>query len=214
MIRINLLPSKKKSSPSVSVEGEQSVAIGMGIIMAFAAVLFFFVHSPLQDDLENQEARNAKLRSENKKIKDRTKDFDDLKAAFEAAKIQAAAIESLNNARATPANFLYELSHILKQNGMPTMTESMARSIEENENLRWQEGWDPKHVWVNSIVEKDGKFTLLGSAQSDGDVTQLAYRLNASAYFDNVQPEGSVKKSGKAGGITIYTFRITGRVRY
>jgi Tfp pilus assembly protein PilN len=216
MIRINLLPHKKKSSSrsSTPIEGEKSIAIGMGIIMAVAAGLFFLVHSPMQDELDEQEARNGMLTAENKKINQRTKDFKELKAVFEAAKVQAESIESLNNARATPANFLYELASLLKKNGRPTMTASMAKSLEENENLRWQDSWDPQHVWIDSIKEDGGKFTMVGSAQSDGDVTQLAHRLAASAYFDRVQPEGSVKKSGKAGNITIYTFKITGQVRY
>ncbi len=215
MIRINLLPhKKKKSSVSTPMEGEKSIAIGMGILMAFAAGLFFLVHSPMQDDLESQQTRNSSLDSENKKIKEKTKNYTELEAAFKAAQAQAVAIESLNNARATPANFLYELSHILKQNGRPTMTTVMTKALEDNENLRWQEGWNPRHVWIDSLKEKAGTFTIVGSAQSDGDVTQLAHRLAASAYFDQVQPEGSVKKSGKAGNITIYTFRITGRVRY
>ncbi len=214
MIRINLLPHKKKSSAKAPVEGEKTVAIGMGIVMVAAAAIFFLVHSPMQDEIEAQNGRNSQLRAENQKINERTKDFNELKAAFQAAKVQAESIETLNNARATPANFLYELSVILKPDGHPTMTATMAKELEDNENLRWQEGWDPQHVWIDSITEVAGKFTLIGSAQSDGDVTQLAHRLAASAYFDNVQPEGSVKKSGKAGNITIYTFKITGRVRY
>ena len=216
MIRINLLPHKKKSSSrsSAPVEGEKKVAIGMGIIVAAAAGLFFLVHGPMQDDLEAQEKSNAKLSAENKLINQRTKNFKDLKAAFKAAKVQAASIKTLNNARATPANFLHEMSTLLKKDGDPTMTKEMTDSLKDNENLRWQDSWDPQHVWINSIKEVEGKFTMIGSAQSDGDVTQLAHRLAASAYFDKVQPEGSVKKSGKAGNITIYTFKITGQVRY
>lgn len=214
MIRINLLPHKKKSSSKQPIEGEKTVAIGMGIIMAVVALIFLFVHSPMQDDIEAQNGRNSQLRNENTRINQSTKDFEQLKAAFKAAQVQAESIETLNNARATPANFLYEMSAILKPDGRPTVTATMAKELEENENLRWQDGWDPQHVWIDSIVENKGKFTLQGSAQSDGDVTQLAHRLAASAYFDSVQPEGSVKKSGKAGNITIYTFKITGQVRY
>lgn len=215
MIRINLLPHKKKKSSSrAPIEGEKTVAIGMGIIMAVAAGIFLFVHSPLQDEIEAQQGRNGQLQNETNKIKSRISDFEELKAAFKAAQQQAESIKSLNDARATPANFLYELSAILKPNGRPTMTAAMAKELEDNENLRWQEGWDPQHVWIDSLTESKGKFTLLGSAQSDGDVTQLAHRLAASAYFDNVQPEGSVKKSGTAGNITIYSFKITGQVRY
>lgn len=214
MIRINLLPSKKKGRGSVSVEGDKVVGIGFGILAAAAAMVFLLVHTPMQNDIEAQVGANAKMRAENKRIEDETKEFDALKAAFKVAQDQAAAIESLNAARATPSSFLFELANILKVGGKPSMTAAMKKQLEDNENLRWQEGWDPKHVWINSITEKEGSFTLLGSAQSDGDVTQLAHRLAASMYFDNVQPEGSVKKTSGQGGITIYSFRFTGKVRY
>lgn len=214
MIRINLLPHKKKSRRSVSVEGEKAVSVGFGILIAAGAMVFLFVHSPMQDEVDAQNKLNRRQKAENKEIEKRTANFDDLKAAFKAAKEQATAIESLNNARATPASFLFELATILRQGGEPTLTPAMARRLEDNENLRWQEGWDPKHVWINSLAEEGGAFTLKGSAQSDGDVTQLAHRLSASVYFEQVQPEGSVKKSSKGSGISIYDFTITGKVRY
>lgn len=215
MIRINLLPRKKKGRGSSSVEGEKTVGIGFGILVAAAVMVFFFVHSPMQGDIETQQRANNKLKRENNKIEQDIKNFAELKAAFEAAQKQALAIDALNAARATPAHFLFELANVLKPGGKPTMTASMKKQLEDNENLRWQDSWDPKHVWIDSITEKGGAFTMLGSAQSDGDVTQLAHRLNASMYFDNVQPEGSVKQaSGQGGGVTLYSFRITGTVRY
>jgi Tfp pilus assembly protein PilN len=212
MIRINLLPHKKKHR-AAPVEGEQTVGIGFGILLGFAALIFFVVHGPMQSDIDDQGARNSQLVAENKKIEKRIADFDSLKAAFEAAQKQAAAIDELNGARATPANFLFELATILRSGGQPTVTAAMAKQLDQNENLRWQQDWDPKHVWIDKITEKGGEFTLVGSAQSDGDVTQLAHRLSASTYFQNVQPEGSSKGSTK-GGITVYEFKITGTVRY
>ncbi len=214
MIRINLLPNKKKGR-SAPVEGEKAVGIGFGILVAAAAMVFLFVQRPMNADIDAQKSANAKLGADNKKIEKRTADFEELKAAFAAAKAQAEAIAQLNSARATPAYFLFELATILKVGGKPSMTADMKAKIDANENLLWQDSWDPKHVWIESITEKDGAFTMLGSAQSDGDVTQLAHRLSASMYFDNVQPEGSVKKTGgETGGITIYSFKVTGTVRY
>lgn len=215
MIRINLLPRKKKGRSSAPVEGEKSVGIGFGILLAAGLMVFFFVHIPMQDDIKTQETANNKLKSDNQKIEQDTKNFTELKAAFESALNQALAIDALNAARSTPANFLFELATMLKPGGKPTTTKNMTQQIADNPNLRSQDDWDPKHVWINSITEKSGAFTLLGSAQSDGDVTQLVHRLNASMYFDNVQPEGAVKQtSGQVGGLTIYSFRITGTVRY
>ncbi len=213
MIRINLLPHKKKAR-SVSVEGEKAVGIGFGILAASAVLVFFVLHSPLSSDIDEQQQRNSQLKAENKKVQDRIAEFDVLKAAFTAAQKQSMAIDELNNARATPANFLFELATILRLGGQPTVTAEMAQRLDRNENLRWQADWDPKHIWVTKLQEKDGKFSLEGSAQSDGDVTQLAHRLSASAYFENVQPEGSSKAGQVKGGVTIYKFKISGRVRY
>ena len=213
MIRINLLPHKKKVR-SVAVEGEKAVGIGFGILAVSAALVFLVLHNPLASDIESQQQRNGQLQAENTKIEARIADFDALKAAFEAAKTQAAAIEALNNARATPANFLFELATILRVGGQPTVTAAMSQRLERNENLRWKSDWDPKHIWIDTISETKGKFSLVGKAQSDGDVTQLAHRLSASTYFKNVQPEGSSKTSKDAAGSTIYQFKITGTVRY
>jgi Tfp pilus assembly protein PilN len=213
MIRINLLPHRKKVR-TVSVEGEKVVGIGFGILAVSAAFVFFAVHSPLSSDIESQQAKNTQLVAENQKIQQRISDFDALKAAFGAAQKQANAIEQLNNARATPANFLYELATILRLGGTPTITAEMAERLDQNENLRWQTDWDPKHIWVSKLSEKAGAFSLEGKAQSDGDVTQLAHRLSGSAYFQNVQPEGSKKAGQGKGGVTIYEFKITGMVRY
>lgn len=213
MIRINLLPHKKKVR-SVSVEGEKSVGIGFGILAVSAALVFLVVHNPLASDIEAQQQRNGQLQGENAKIEARIADFDALKAAFQAAQTQATAIDQLNDARATPANFLFELATILRLGGQPTVTAEMAQRLDQNENLRWQSDWDPKHIWIDRIIETNGTFSLVGKAQSDGDVTQLAHRLSASTYFENVQPEGSSKSSKGVGGVTIYEFKISGTVRY
>jgi len=214
MIRINLLPHKKKSSTTVSVEGDKIIAAGMAVIMALVAGIFLFIDGPMKDEIATQQGKNSKLSNDAKKINERTKNFTDLKAAFTAAKAQAAAIASLNSARATPANFLQELSTILSPGGRPTMTQDMVSSVAHNENLSWDEDWNPQHIWVNSISETGGHFVLTGAAQSDGDVTQFAHRLTASAYFVGVQPEGMRKIRAQSGGITTYDFTITGQVRY
>lgn len=213
MIRINLLPHKKKVR-TVSVEGEKVVSLGFGIIAVTAVLVFFVVHNPLSNDIESQQQRNRQLQAENKKIEGRISGFDELKSAFKAALIQAKAIDQLNGARATPANFLFELATILRTGGTPTVTAEMEQRLDRNENLRWQADWDPKHIWIDKISEKGGRFSLVGKAQSDGDVTQLAHRLSASAYFDSVQPEGSSKSGKGANGVTIYEFKISGTVRY
>ena len=57
-------------------------------------------------------------------------------------------------------------------------------------------------------------FTLEGGAQSDGDVTQLAKRMQASVYFQDVTPRGGERVTDGNGGVTYYKFNITGKVVY
>jgi hypothetical protein len=69
-------------------------------------------------------------------------------------------------------------------------------------------------VWISSFAEKSGVFTLAGGAQSDADVTQIAKRLQASVYFQEVTPRGGERTTDANGSVTYYQFTITGKVVY
>jgi type IV pilus assembly protein PilN len=90
----------------------------------------------------------------------------------------------------------------------------MAKRVENDPHRKLTAEWDPKHVWVTSFSESDGTFKLVGGAQSDGDMTQLAKRMEASVYFNLVVPEGGKEAHDSASGVTYYDFTITGKVVY
>lgn len=213
MIKINLLPQRKKVSRS-QAKGEQSLLIGLVVIAAAGAAVFFLIHKPIADDVDAQKATNRVIQRENKAIQDEIKGLGERRAAIAALVAKREAIERLNNARATPAWFLHELSTILTRGGTPSMTEAMVAELENNPNRRWQPNWDAKHVWVTKITEKAGRFTIEGGAQSDSDITQLALRMQASMFFDEVRPAKAGSATDKKSGITYYTFVINGKVRY
>ena len=211
MIKINLLAQQRaKRTP----KGQQDIAIGMAVVALLGAVVFLFVHQPMQEEVESKRISNGKIKKRNEVLKKKTKDFEKLEAAFEAAQEQQDAIDRLNAARATPAYLMFELSRILRPDTLPTMTEKTARRVQNNPNQRLTAGWDPKHVWVSSFVEKKGRFTMKGGAQSDGDMTELAQRLTASMYFNDVIPQAGDEAADKRTGVTYYRFTITGRVAY
>lgn len=213
MIKINLLPQKKKATRS-QVKGEQTVLIGVIVIAALAAAVYFLVHRPKAEELAAQQATNNRITRENRVVEQQIKGLGKLRAAIAAAQEQQGAIDRLNAARATPAWFLYELGQLLTRGGTPSITEAMARELETNPNRRWQPSWDPKHVWITKFTEKKGAFTLSGGAQSDSDVTQLALRLQASMFFDDVKPSKAGSAEDQKTGISYYKFVITGTVRY
>lgn len=213
MIKINLLPRRKKVSRS-QAKGEQSLLIGLVVIIAVAAAVYFLIHKPIADDVDAQKVTNRVIERENKAIGEQIKGLGQRRAAIAALVAKREAIDRLNNARATPAWFLHELSRILTRGGTPSLTEDMVAELEDNPNRRWQPNWDAKHVWVTKITEKAGRFTLEGGAQSDSDITQLALRLQASMFFDDVKPAKAGSATDKASGITFYSFVINGNVRY
>lgn len=213
MIKINLLPQRKTVSRS-HARGERSLLIGIIVIAAIAAAVYFLVHKPVSDDVAAQKKTNKVIDRENKAIGNQIKGLGARRAAIQALVAKREAIARLNNARATPAWFLHELSTILTRGGTPSLTEAMVAELESNPNRRWQPNWDAKHVWVTKISEKAGRFTLEGGAQSDADITQLALRLQASMFFDDVKPAKAGSATDKKSGITFYNFVITGNVRY
>ena len=211
MMRINLSPDRKVKRRAS--KGEQSLLLGLLAVVAAGALVFLLIHRPLANDIEEQEKANQQLRQTNSQIADQTKNLAQMRQDVQTAKQQEAAIDRLNAARAVPSWMLYELSQILTTGGNPAITEEMRKEMENNPNRRYQEGWDPKHVWVTSFEEKDGKFKLEGGSQADSDMTQLALRLQASMFFDDVIPEGGGEVKA-TGGISYYKFTITGQVRY
>jgi len=211
MIKINLIAQRKVKRAD---KGQQTLAIGFLIVLLVGALVFLFVHRPLQDEIERLKSTNAKLIKQNEDKKKQTKGLKDLKAAVAALNKRKAAIDELNSARATPADLLYELSKIMTPGKMPTMTKEMAKRVESDPHRKMTAEWDPKHVWIKKFTEKAGNFSLVGGAQSDGDMTQLAKRLDASVYFDNVVPEGGTEKAERGSGVSYYDFTITGKVVY
>lgn len=210
MIKINLIQQKKARSSSDPAQ-QVLLAVFACLIGLFGG-LYVLVDMPINEEIEGLSEKNAALTAENQAIESRTRDYDALKKAVDLANAQKTAIDQLNNARAVPAWLLAELSRILTVDGQPTMTDAMARRVRDDPNRAWAEGWDPKHVWVTSFTERGGRFTLAGTAQSDSDMTQLALRMQASVYFDQVVPEGG--RSAASGDVQLYSFTISGIVRY
>jgi Tfp pilus assembly protein PilN len=211
MIRINLLREKKvKRAP----KGQNAALAGMLGLAAAGAAIFMLVHAPLADQVDKQATANKKVKQSNDKLAAETKDYDLVKQQNLALQEQKEAIKRLSDARAVPAWLLHELSSILTKGHQPTMSPEMQERVKTDPNRQWNLAWDPKRVWVETISESAGVFTLTGGAQSDTDVTQLALRLQASVYFADVVPEGGKTAEDKKTGVQFYTFTVTGRVVY
>jgi Tfp pilus assembly protein PilN len=212
MIRINLLQEKKKAARAE--RGQMTVLYGIIALAAAAAAVFVLVHMPLASELDEIRAENNTRQAHIQELTDSTKEFDTVQGQLNAAREQEDAIKRLNSARAVPSWMLFELSNILTKDHKPTMSPEMAERIKNDANRQFSPGWDPKRIWIDALDEKDGTLTISGGAQATTDVTQFALRLQASVFFNDVQPTTVSAALDGPSKLAFYKFSLTGRVLY
>lgn len=219
MIRINLLPQKRVKRAAADPSSKQ-IFVGVGALVAAAAAVFLLVDLPKRDRL-------AKLREDNTRvqalIRDKTRQLDGYEAMLKAKEEDAARAEAINRlmlAKVVPAHVLHELGKILTSKEQPTMTAEMRDKVSKPDseggdpNSRFQQDWDPTHVWLLAFNDTNGLFKLEGGAQSESDVTQLSKRLAASVYFEDVATASGERVVDQASGLNYYKFTLTGKVAY
>jgi Tfp pilus assembly protein PilN len=212
MIKINLSPLRR---PKTNNQGTRMFVLALLVWGGFAVSILMLVHLPMTDQIEQLQRSVNTLQAENADKANQLKGYEELKRTIADAEARAEVVNRLNQARAVPAHMLFELSLILTSNKLPTMTPEVRKQIEEGRIREFVREWDPSNVWITSFVEdKDGAFRIQGVSQSDSDMTQLALRLDASVYFDEVEPVGGSETTDKQTGSTAYEFTITGKVAY
>lgn len=212
MIKINLSPLRR---PKTSNQGVRMVILALLFWGGAALGILMLVHWPLTEQIEQLQVSVSTLQAENADKQNQLKGYEELKKTIADAEARAEVVNRLNLARAVPAHMLFELSLILTPGKLPTMTDELRQQLDGGRIREFVRDWDPSNVWLASFTEdKDGKFRLEGVAQSDSDMTQLATRLDASVYFDDVIPVGGSETTDQQTGSTSYKFTITGKVAY
>jgi Tfp pilus assembly protein PilN len=221
MIKINLLPQKRaklRGASQPSEGGQKEMAIGIGSLVAAAALVFFVLDQPKRSKVHDVKASNDALQQEINAKNVQLKGFQELNKAYQEASERARSINRLIAAKVVPANVLQELGEILTPNHLPTMTEDMAKRTgngpESDPNRRYDLAWDPTHVWMTAFNDRGGNFRLEGGAQAEDDITQLSKRMQASVYFDNIAQAYEERQTDRDTGVPYYKFTITGRVAY
>lgn len=221
MIKINLL-NQRKARGRGRARGRAAAGPPAPVMLfilfgaaAAAGIVYFAVHRPLASERDDLHDKSKNLVAENSKLKEKTRNSRSIRAAFESELARQQATQRLKKARVSPAWMLWELGNVLTPGKHPQVTPDMQTELKDNPNRPWQDGWDPKHVWITSFQEKSGRFTMRGGAQSKGDVIELGLRLRASMFFGkNVSPTQTDDVSDKDTGITYHRFAIEGSVNY
>ena len=152
MIRINLLPHREQKRQA---RQRQFVSLSIGLaILGLAVVLL--VHVILLAQIENQQSRNALLKTEIAKLDDQIKEIDKLREQTQALLARKQVVETLQSNRT-------EAVHLLDQ---------MVRQL-------------PDGIYLRSLKQVGAKVTLIGYAQSNARVSTLMRNIESSPWLTN-----------------------------
>jgi type IV pilus assembly protein PilN len=165
MIRINLLPHReaKRKQNKIAFFRLLVVAGVFGVAVVGAVGLF------IETRISEQEARNAYITAENKKLDKQIEEIATLKQDIEALKARQQAVEDLQSDRNQP---VYLLDELVKQ--------------------------VPEGVFLRSFKQEGQKVSMSGVAQSNERVSELLHNFgNNSQWLE--RPELIESKSGTIG---------------
>jgi type IV pilus assembly protein PilN len=216
VIRVNLLPQKKKSersSPVASSGGQKWLLVVLGVLVLETVGLIVF-HQTKQSELDAQNAKNAELNGQIASIQQLVTQHDQVKKDLALLKAREDAISSLEKARTGPTSVLLEVSQLLTQGKGPTADQARIDWIKKNKPLQaYNPGWDSRRLWIGSYKEQSRTVQMDGVARDSTDVSELAYRLMTSDYFYDVKLLPG-KKSKTTDELGLVGFGIEMKVRY
>ena len=150
MIRINLLPHREQKRQA---RQRQFVSLSIGLaILGLAVVLL--VHVIFGTQIENQQSRNALLKTEIGKLDEQIKEIDKLREQTQALLARKQVVETLQSNRT-------EAVHLLDQ---------MVRQL-------------PDGIYLKSLRQSGSKVTLVGYAQSNARVSTLMRNIDSSPWL-------------------------------
>ncbi|HLM76698.1 MAG TPA: PilN domain-containing protein [Polyangiaceae bacterium] len=213
MIRINLLPTKRASSSSVT-GGQRWVLLLLAAVLGEIVGLFFF-HQAKLDELAEQSRKNDQVQGQIDEIKKLVANHEEIKKELALLRAREEAIAKLQAGRIGPTAALLELAQILTAGKGPTSDpDKLAQLRKENPLAVYNPSWDARRLWLTSYIEGERVVRLEGLARDGNDVYELAQRLKLSAYFYDVTLLPGKKDTAKDSKLELVTFALQMKVRY
>jgi len=152
MVRINLLPHREQKRQA---RQRQFVSLAIGLAVLALAVIGL-VHVVIAARIENQNSRNALLKTEIAKLDEQIKEIDKLREQTQALLARKQIVETLQSNRT-------EAVHLLDQ---------LVRQL-------------PDGLYLRSVKQSGAKVTLVGYAQSNARVSTLMRNIESSPWLTN-----------------------------
>lgn len=201
MIRINLLPIKKRRQKETS----RRLLILFAVLIIAEIILLYPIYASKSSNLDDIKTENARVQSSITELTTKAQNLDRLTTEKTQLQAQLGVLSQLEQGRSGPVRVLDEVQIVLSQprNELDRLT---------FDKLDWSTKWDPARLWFNDFEEKDGLFRLIGGARSNDDVAEFLQRLSSSVYFDNVRLIASEQVDGTA--VQFVSFDVTGNLTY
>jgi type IV pilus assembly protein PilN len=212
VIRVNLLPQKRRKP--AAARGDMWLIASL-VLVALEVVACFVWYGAQQDELAQQQSKNGALEAQIKQIKDVSKNHEDIKKKLAVLREREDAIAKLQSARTGPTAMLLEVARMLTPGRGPSVDPSeLTKLRRDNPSQDFNQNWDPRRLWLTRFVEADRTVRLEGMARDGEDVSELARRMNLSAYFRDVQLLPAKRETDKTSGIPVVSFKLEAKVRY
>lgn len=207
MIRINLLPTKKKAARAAAA-GSGTGSAGQWWVLGWlvgwvlvggAGWWLLGMEEEAAAAMREQAAAKTRKAEEIKGLIDE-EGLEKRKAELEQVKT---AREKLEAKRRTPVYVMYELSMILtdaKEGGGPDVDEERLRQIVKSDpQAEISVLWDPTGLWLKKVEEQGGQLVIEGGARDATDLSEFTRRLRASARFDKLSHPDFERVDTKGG---------------
>jgi type IV pilus assembly protein PilN len=168
-----------------------------------------------QEELQQELDKNKALEGQIAKVKDVSKNHDEVKKKLVSLREREEAISKLQSARTGPTAMLLEVARLLTPGRGPSVDPNqLAKIRRDNPTQDYNTNWDPRRLWLTRFVESERTVRLEGMARDGEDVSELARRMNLSSYFSNVQLLPARRETEKESGLPMVAFKLEAKVKY
>jgi type IV pilus assembly protein PilN len=178
MPRINLLPWREDERK----ERKVAFTVALGVSALAAGVVTFAVYLMFGSMIDAQEARNAQLRIEIKKLDKQIEEINDLETSKQRFIARMDIIEKLQRSRP-------EIVHVFDE---------IVRTL-------------PDGVYLTGVKQTDKKFKFEGVAQSSTRVSSFMRNIDGSEWLRNPELEvvKTTKDKGPGSNFTLYADQVS-----
>ncbi len=204
MIRVNLLPVEETRHRRGTGRTQLAIFVAC-LVIEIGACAFFYVQKT--QELAKVQDKVSSTRQQVDTIEKKVEKATDYEKKAKKLRNKLEVLNRIEQQSVGPVHVLEELQTILTP---PRNAEERYAQSQKN----WNVEWNPSHLWVETLTERQEGFELIGRALDADDVAEFLHRLETAEHFDNVQLDYVRPSKKNSRNMKIVGFRVTGGLQY